>query len=39
MANQEMKAAEQTYESFIGLFKMGSIGVAITAIIVVLLIS
>lgn len=39
MANQEMKAAEQTYASFIEMFKVGSVLVAIIAIIVVMLIS
>lgn len=39
MANQEMKAAEQTYSSFIELFKVGSVAVAITTILVILLIS
>lgn len=39
MAQQEMKAAEETYSGFIGLFKVGSIITAIVTVLVVILIS
>lgn len=39
MAEQEMKAANQTYAGFVSMFKVGTIATAIVAIIVVLLIS
>ena len=39
MAQQEMKAAEDTYAGFINLFKIGSIITACIAVFVVLLIS
>jgi len=39
MAQQEMKAAEDTYSGFISLFKVGSIITAIVTVLVVLLIS
>ena len=39
MAKQEMKAANETYEGFISLFKVGTILSVIVAIVVVLLIS
>lgn len=39
MAQQEMKAAEETYSGFLGLLKVGSIITAIVAVLVVLLIS
>ncbi|OHD02105.1 aa3-type cytochrome c oxidase subunit IV [Sphingopyxis sp. Root1497] len=39
MAQQEMKAAEDTYSGFISLFKVGSIITAIVVVLVVLLIS
>lgn len=39
MAEQEMKAAEETYSGFISLFKVGSIITAIVTVFVVLLIS
>jgi hypothetical protein len=39
MAQQEMKAAEETYAGFISLFKIGSIITAIVVIGVVLLIA
>lgn len=39
MAEQEMKAANETYEGFISLFKVGTIITVIIAAFVVLLIS
>ncbi|PQM29662.1 aa3-type cytochrome c oxidase subunit IV [Sphingopyxis lindanitolerans] len=39
MAEQEMKAASETYSGFLSLFKVGAIASAVVAIIVVLLIS
>ena len=39
MANQDMKAAESTYGSFLSLLKVGTILTAIVTVIVVLLIS
>lgn len=39
MAQQEMKAANETYLGFINLLKVGSIATAVVAVIVVLLIS
>ncbi|WP_293697310.1 MULTISPECIES: aa3-type cytochrome c oxidase subunit IV [unclassified Sphingopyxis] len=39
MAEQEMKAAEETYSGFISLFKVGSIITAIVTVFVVLLIA
>jgi hypothetical protein len=39
MAEQEMKAAEETYTGFISLFKIGSIITAVVVIGVVLLIA
>jgi hypothetical protein len=39
MAEQEMKAAEETYTGFISLFKVGSIITAIVTLVVVLLIA
>ena len=39
MAEQEIKAANETYEGFISLFKVGTILSVIVAIVVVLLIS
>ena len=39
MAQQEMKAAEETYSGFLGLLKVGSIITAIVTVLVVLLIS
>lgn len=39
MAEQEMKTANETYDGFISLFKVGTIATVIVAIIVVLLIS
>ncbi|HEX2813269.1 MAG TPA: aa3-type cytochrome c oxidase subunit IV [Sphingopyxis sp.] len=39
MAEQEMKAANETYAGFLSLFKVGAIASAIAAVIVVLLIS
>ena len=39
MAQQEMKAAEETYAGFISLFKIGSIITAVIVAFVVLLIS
>ncbi|QNO27437.1 aa3-type cytochrome c oxidase subunit IV [Sphingopyxis sp. OPL5] len=39
MAQQEMKAAEDTYSGFISLFKVGSIITAVVVVLVVLLIS
>ena len=39
MAEQEMKAAEDTYTGFISLFKVGSIITAIVTLVVVLLIA
>ncbi|UKK84595.1 aa3-type cytochrome c oxidase subunit IV [Sphingopyxis sp. BSN-002] len=39
MAEQEMKAANETYAGFISLFKVGTIITVIVAAIVVLLIS
>ena len=39
MAEQEMKAAEETYAGFINLFKIGSIITAVLVAFVVLLIS
>lgn len=39
MAQQEMKAANETYAGFITLLKIGSVITAIAAVVVVLLIS
>ena len=39
MAQQEMKAANETYAGFINLLKIGSVITAIAAVVVVLLIS
>ena len=39
MAEQEMKAANETYAGFINLLKIGSVITAIAAVVVVLLIS
>lgn len=39
MAQQEMKAAEETYSGFINLFKIGSIITAVVVVGVVLLIA
>lgn len=39
MADQEFKAAEQTYSGFLGLLKVGVIATAIVTLLVVLLIS
>jgi len=39
MAQQEMKAANETYAGFLSLLKVGSVISAIAAVIVVLLIS
>lgn len=39
MAQQEMKAANETYAGFINLLKVGSVITAIVAVVVVLLIS
>ena len=39
MAEQEMKAANETYAGFISLLKIGSVITAIAAVVVVLLIS
>lgn len=39
MAEQEMKAAEETYSGFLSLFKVGSIITAIVSLVVVLLIA
>lgn len=39
MAQQEMKAANETYAGFLGLLKVGSILTAIVTIVVVLLIA
>ncbi|WP_144036647.1 aa3-type cytochrome c oxidase subunit IV [Sphingopyxis witflariensis] len=39
MAQQEMKAAEDTYAGFISMFKIGSAITAVIAVFVVLLIS
>ena len=39
MAQQEMKAADETYAGFINLFKIGSIITAVVVAVVVLLIS
>ena len=39
MAQQDMKAADETYSGFINLFKIGSVITAIAAVVVVLLIS
>ncbi|MBW8296268.1 aa3-type cytochrome c oxidase subunit IV [Sphingopyxis bauzanensis] len=39
MAEQEMKAAEETYSGFLSLFKVGSIITAIVTVFVVLLIA
>lgn len=39
MAEQELKAAEETYTGFISLFKVGSIITAIVTLVVVLLIA
>lgn len=39
MAEQEMKAANETYAGFISLFKVGTIVTVIVAAVVVLLIS
>ena len=38
-SGNDMKAAEQTYGSFISLFKWGSVGVALVTILVVALIA
>ncbi len=39
MADQEMKAANETYAGFVGLFKTSAIITAVVALVVVLLIS
>lgn len=39
MAQQDMKAADETYAGFINMFKIGSIITAVIAVFVVLLIS
>jgi hypothetical protein len=39
MAEQDMKTANQTYEGFLGLLKVGTIATVIAAVVVVLLIS
>ena len=39
MAEQEMKAANETYDGFISLLKIGSIVTAVVAVFVVLLIA
>ena len=39
MAEQDMKAVNQTYEGFLGLLKVGTIATVIVAVVVVLLIS
>ncbi|WP_338425306.1 aa3-type cytochrome c oxidase subunit IV [Sphingopyxis kveilinensis] len=39
MAQQEMKAANETYSGFLGLLKVGSILTAIVTVVVVLLIA
>jgi hypothetical protein len=39
MAEQEIKAASETYSGFVNLFKFGTISLAVVAVVVVLLIS
>lgn len=39
MAEQEIKAASETYSGFVNLFKFGTISLAVVAAVVVLLIS